>query len=129
MYPDAAEDGIYILSDNPEYKDAPVGSDAIALLGLRDANFEYEVTSNRVDCFGVLGIAREAAATFRKPFVPPVVKEVGNEEKTEDYISVDSTESGTLFPLCSQSCKKYQTGAITGVDAAQTGSQRNPSYQ
>lgn len=88
-YPDAAEDGIYILSDNPEYKDAPVGSDAIELLGLRDANFEYEVTSNRVDCFGVLGIAREAAATFRKPFVPPVVKEVGNEEKTEDYISVE----------------------------------------
>ena len=89
FYPDAAEDGIYILSDTPEYKDAPVGSDAIALLGLRDANFEYEVTSNRVDCFGVLGIAREAAATFRKPFVPPVVKEVGNQEKTEDYISVD----------------------------------------
>lgn len=89
FYPDAAEDGIYILSDNPEYKDAPVGSDAIDLLGLRDANFEYEVTSNRVDCFGVLGIAREAAATFRKPFVPPVVKEVGNEEKTEDYISVE----------------------------------------
>ena len=89
FYPDAAEDGIYILSDNPEYKDAPVGSDAIALLGLRDANFEYEVTSNRVDCFGVLGIAREAAATFRKPFVPPVVKKVGNQEKTEDYISVD----------------------------------------
>ncbi len=89
FYPDAAEDGIYILSDNPDYKDAPVGSDAIALLGLRDANFEYEVTSNRVDCFGVIGIAREAAATFRKPFVPPVITEVGNDEKAEDYISVD----------------------------------------
>lgn len=89
FYPDAAEDGIYILSDNPEYKDAPVGSDAIELLGLRDANFEYEVTSNRVDCFGVLGIAREAAATFRKPFVPPVVTPSGNNEKTEDYISVE----------------------------------------
>ncbi len=89
FYPDAAEDGIYILSDNPEYREAPVGSDAIALLGLRDANFEYEVTSNRVDCFGVLGIAREAAATFNKPFVPPVIKETGNDEKTEDYISVE----------------------------------------
>lgn len=89
FYPDAAEDGIYILSDNPEYKEAPVGSDAIALLGLRDANFEYEVTSNRVDCFGVLGIAREAAATFGKPFVPPVVTECGNDEKTEDYIAVE----------------------------------------
>lgn len=47
------------------------------------------MTSNRVDCFGVLGIAREAAATFRKPFVPPVVTESGNDEKTEDYISVE----------------------------------------
>lgn len=89
FYPDAAPDGIYILSDNPEYKEAPVGSDAVELLGLRDANFEYEVTSNRVDCFGVLGIAREAAATFRKSFVPPVVTESGNQEKAEDYISVD----------------------------------------
>lgn len=98
FYPDAPESGIYILSDNEEYKDAPVGSDAIRLLGLRDANFEYEVTSNRVDCFGVIGIAREAAATFRKPFCPPVISEVGNEEKAEDYISVqiDNTE------LCSR---------------------------
>ena len=45
MYPDAAADGIYILSDNPEYKDAPVGSDAIELLGLHDVSFEYEITS------------------------------------------------------------------------------------
>ena len=97
FYPDAAEDGIYILSDNPEYKDAPVGSDAIALLGLRDADFEYEVTSNRVDCFGVLGIAREAAATFRKPFVPPVVTESGNDEDVNDYVKV-SVEDTKLCP-------------------------------
>lgn len=98
FYPDAAEDGIYILSDNEAYKDAKVGSDAIELLGLRDANFEYEVTSNRVDCFGVLGIAREAAATFRKEFVPPVVTETGNSEKTSDYISVEVKEP----KLCSR---------------------------
>ena len=58
-------------------------------MGLRDANFEYEVTSNRVDCFGVLGIAREAAATFGKPFCPPVVTETGNDENVNDYISVE----------------------------------------
>ncbi|MCR5797499.1 MAG: phenylalanine--tRNA ligase subunit beta [Eubacterium sp.] len=97
-YPDAAEDGIYILSDNPEYAKAEVGSDAIELLGLRDANFEYEVTSNRVDCFGVIGIAREAAATFRKPFCPPVVTEVGNDEKASDYISVEIKDE----KLCSR---------------------------
>ena len=40
--------------------------DAIEALGLHDVAFEYEITSNRVDCFGVIGIAREAAATFRQ---------------------------------------------------------------
>ena len=91
FYPDAAEDGIYILSDNPNYADAPIGSDAVELLGLHDANFEYEVTSNRVDCFGVIGIAREVAATFGKKFVPPVVKgsdEGVGSEKASDLIDV-----------------------------------------
>ena len=66
MYPDAPESGIYILP-----ADAELGADAVELLGLRDAVFEYEITSNRVDCYSVIGIAREAAATFRKPFYPP----------------------------------------------------------
>ena len=110
FYPDAAEDGIYILSDNPEYKDAPIGSDAIALLGLRDANFEYEVTSNRVDCFGVVGIAREAAATFGKPFVPPVIKEVGNDEKTEDYISVEIKDPDL--------CSRYVARVVKNIKLA-----------
>ena len=89
MYPDAAPDGIYILSDNETYKDAPIGSSVPELLGLHDVVVEYEVTSNRVDCFGILGIAREAAATFDKPFCPPVVTVTENNEKTSDYISVD----------------------------------------
>ena len=97
MYPDAAKDGIYILSDNPEYKDAPIGSDAIELLGLHDVTFEYEITSNRVDCLGVLGIAREVAATFGKKFVPPVVTKTGNDEDVNDYISVD-VQSPELCP-------------------------------
>ncbi len=42
------------------------GDDAIHALGLDDVIFEYEITSNRVDCYSVLGIAREAAATFGK---------------------------------------------------------------
>ncbi len=89
MYPDAAEDGIYILSDNPEYAGAPVGSDAVELLGLHDVVFEYEVTSNRVDCFGQIGIAREVAATFRKDLVLPEVTETGNGEDVNDYVSVE----------------------------------------
>ena len=83
MYPEAPEYGIYIF---PE--DAEVGADAIEALGLHDVNFEYEITSNRVDCFSVIGIAREAAATFGKEFHPPVVTATGNGENAEDYIKV-----------------------------------------
>ncbi|WP_455714056.1 phenylalanine--tRNA ligase subunit beta [Anaerosporobacter sp.] len=97
MYPDAPENGIYIFSDNPEYADLKIGSSAIEALGLNDVVFEYEITSNRVDCFGVLGIAREAAATFGKKFVPPVVEVKENDEKASDYISVE-VEAKDLCP-------------------------------
>ena len=92
MYPEAPEYGIYIF---PE--DAVVGESAIKALGLDDVVFEYEITSNRVDCYGVLGIAREAAATFDKKFIPPAVKETGNNENTSDYIKV-TVEDPELCP-------------------------------
>lgn len=98
MYPDAPESGLYIFNNNPAYADLKIGSDAVEALGLHDVNFEYEITSNRVDCFGVLGIAREAAATFGKKFVPPVVKETGNDEKASDYVSVEIQDT----ELCSR---------------------------
>ena len=84
FYPDAPENGIYILGD-----DAQVGEDAVHYLGLDDTVFEYEITNNRVDCYSIIGIAREAAATFRKPFTPPVVTETGNAEDINDYVKVD----------------------------------------
>ena len=49
MYPDAPESGIYILP-----KDSVPGEDAVAVMGLRDVVFEYEITSNRVDCYSVI---------------------------------------------------------------------------
>ncbi len=97
MYPLAPESGIYIL---PE--DTQVGADAVEVLGLRDVVFEYEITSNRVDCYSVAGIAREAAATFRKPFYPPVVTATGNGEDINDYLKVrvENTE------LCPRYCAR-----------------------
>ena len=92
MFPDAPEYGIYIF---PE--DTQVGADAVKVLGLDDAVVEYEITSNRVDCFAVLGIAREAAATFKKEFVPPVITKTGNDEDVNDYIKV-SVEATDLCP-------------------------------
>ena len=92
MFPEAPVDGIYIF---PE--DTQVGANAVEVLGLDDTVFEYEITSNRVDCFAVLGLAREAAATFEKEFVPPVVTKTGNDEDVNDYIKV-SVEATDLCP-------------------------------
>ncbi len=107
FYPDAAEDGIYIFSDNPQYDGLKLGSSAIEALSLNDSVFEYEITNNRVDCYSVIGIAREAAATFRKKFVPPVIKETGNSEKASDYISVEIKDNDL--------CKRYVGRVVKNI--------------
>lgn len=105
MYPEAPENGIYIFGE-----DAVVGSSAIEALGRNDVVFEYEVTSNRVDCFSVVGIAREAAATFKKEFKPPVVVETGNDEDVNDYIKV-TVENTDLCPrYCARVVKNVKIG-------------------
>ena len=92
LYPEAPENGIYIFK-----KDVNPGDDAVEALGLRDAVVEFEITSNRVDCFSMVGMAREAAATFRKDFYPPVVTATGNDEDVNDYIKV-TVEDEELCP-------------------------------
>ena len=105
MYPEAPENGIYIF---PE--DTQVGADAIEELGLHDTVFEYEVTSNRVDCYSVLGIAREAAATFKVPFVAPKVEVTDNGEKVEDYVSVEVEDTDLCSRYCARVCKNIKIG-------------------
>ena len=109
-YPEADEEGLYIFNKIEGGSKLKLGSDALIPLGLRDALVEYEVTSNRVDCFGMEGIAREAAATFRKEFMPPVIKETGNNEKAEDYISVEIKDN--------ELCKRYVARVIKNVKIA-----------
>ena len=105
MYPEAPEYGIYIF---PE--DAKVGESAIKALGLDDVVFEYEITSNRVDCYGVLGIAREAAATFDKKFCPPEVKVTGNDEKASDYVKVTVQDPDLCTRYCARVVKNVKIG-------------------
>lgn len=105
FYPDAPENGIYILGD-----DAQVGEDVVHYLGLDDTVFEYEITNNRVDCYSIIGIAREAAATFRKPFTPPVVTETGNAEDINDYVKVD-VEATDL-------CSRYTARLVKNIKLA-----------
>ncbi len=105
MYPEAPENGIYIFPDDVE-----VGADAVEVLGLHDAVFEYEVTSNRVDCFSVIGIAREAAATFGKSFYPPIVPETGNDEDAFDYIKVEVRNQELCSRYCARVAKNIKIG-------------------
>ena len=105
MYPEAPEEGIYIFPEETE-----VGANAVEVLGLNDVVFEYEVTSNRVDCFSVVGIAREAAATFGKEFHPPVVTQTGNDEDVNAYIKV-RVENEDLCPrYCARVVKNIKIG-------------------
>ena len=104
MYPDAPENGIYIFKNRDDIKP---GDDAIKALGLDDAVIEYEITSNRVDCFSILGFAREAAVTFGKPFCPPVVKPTGNDEDVNDFISVEVNDT--------ELCPRYTARVVKNI--------------
>ena len=70
-FPYAIEDGIFVLQEECE-----LGQDIRSVIGLNDTGVEFEITSNRPDCFSVIGLAREAAATFDKELKlhTPVVK-------------------------------------------------------
>lgn len=105
MFPDAPVNGLYIFDE-----DAPVGENAVSYLGLDDSVIEYEITSNRVDCFSVLGIAREAAATFDKKFVPPVVTETGNDENVNDIVKVTVKDADL--------CSRYTARVVKNVKFA-----------
>lgn len=105
MYPEAPELGIYQFG-----AEAAVGESAVTALGLDDTIVEYEITNNRVDCFSVLGIAREAAATFGKEYVPPVVRETGNSEDVNDYIKVTIKDT--------ELCPRYTARVVKNIKIA-----------
>ncbi|MDD2481916.1 MAG: phenylalanine--tRNA ligase subunit beta [Lutispora sp.] len=77
-------DGIYILEH--EY---PLGKDIKEVLGLDDKIIEFEITNNRPDCLSILGIAREAAATFGLKMKYPSMEVLGKSGDVSNYISVE----------------------------------------
>ena len=62
-YPDAIEDGIWILN----HEDCKPGDDINTLIGNDDTVVDFEITNNRPDCYSIIGLAREAAAAFNLP--------------------------------------------------------------
>lgn len=96
-FPYAIEDGIFVLGDDC---DKTLGVDIREAIGLNDTVTEFEITSNRPDCLSVIGLAREAAATFRTPLKlhTPVVK--GSGKDVHDFLSVDILNPERCYRYC-----------------------------
>lgn len=107
FYPEAPEDGVYVFL--PESGVKP-GDDAVKALGLDDIVVEYEITSNRVDCFSMLGMAREVAATFDKPFYPPVVTVKANDKDVNDFIKVTVKDRDLCPRYCARVVENIKIG-------------------
>ncbi len=107
FYPEAPEDGVYVFL--PESGVKP-GDDAVKALGLDDTVVEYEITSNRVDCFSMIGMAREVAATFNKPFYPPVVEVKANDKDVNDFIKVTVEDTNLCTRYCARVVENIKIG-------------------
>ena len=101
----ACENGILILQ-----KDYPLGMDIKDVLGLSESVIEFEITSNRPDCLSVIGLSREAAATFGTPFNVKQPKDTGNGESIEDYIKVNVSDADL--------CPRYVARAVKNIKIA-----------
>ena len=100
--PAAKADGLLILSG-----DVGLGQDIVEVLGLNDAVFEFEITSNRPDCLSAVGLARETAATYGIPFnlKAPVVLENGGNAADMLKVTVKNPEA----------CKRYIARIVTDI--------------
>ncbi len=109
-FPYAIEDGIFVLQNDPDLQDLKLGQDICSAIGLDDTKVEFEITSNRPDCFSVIGLCREAAVTYGKPLKlhKPEVK--GGQGDIGDYLSV-SVEAPDL-------CKRYMARIVKDVKIA-----------
>ena len=99
------EYGILILPD-----DTPVGKDIKDIFGLNETVVEFEITSNRPDCFSIIGLARETAASFDKKFIIPEIKFTENDENIADTISVEVLDK--------DKCKRYCARMVKNVKIA-----------
>ena len=93
--------GIMILDPK-----TPLGIDVKELLGLDGGVIDFEITSNRSDCFGLYGIAREASATFRKPLKKIELDFNENNEDINDFVSVE---------VQSDLCRRYNARMVKNI--------------
>ncbi|MFC3395723.1 phenylalanine--tRNA ligase subunit beta [Brenneria rubrifaciens] len=86
--------------------DAPIGMDIRQYLQLDDNIIEISVTPNRVDCLGIIGIARDVAVLNQLPLIEP------------DIQPVPATIQDT-FPVqveAPQACPRYLGRVVKGIN-------------
>ncbi|MBQ7541824.1 MAG: phenylalanine--tRNA ligase subunit beta [Clostridia bacterium] len=93
-FPYAVEDGIFVLGDDC---DRTLGLDIRTAIGLDDVVTEFEITPNRPDCLSVIGLAREAAASFKLPFSVPVPQVKSGEGDVRDLLRVNILDRENCF--------------------------------
>ncbi len=104
------------LSWEPEYgililpEDTKIGMDIKDFFGLNEEVVEFEITSNRPDCFSVIGLARETAATFNKPFSVAKPTFTENSEKIADTVSVTVENPDKCLRYCARMVKNVKIG-------------------
>ena len=98
-WPYSIVDGIFLLESDPDLKAKGLkpGDDIRDAIGLNDHVVEFEITPNRPDCLSVIGLAREASATFGRPLQlhTPAVKGAGGDIQKVLRITIDD---GNLCP-------------------------------
>ncbi len=99
------EYGILILPD-----DTPIGTDIRDYFGLNEDVVEFEITSNRPDCFSVIGLARETAATFKRPFSLKKPTYSENSENIGDTLSVEVLNPDKCMRYCAKMVKNVKIG-------------------
>ena len=106
-FPHCIPDGIFVLHEDG----IKPGDDIKPIIGADDHVVEFEITPNRPDCLSVIGLAREAAATF------------GKELKTHEPV-VNGGADGVLTELLSVEtpaadlCPRYTARMVRNVKIA-----------
>ena len=91
--PYAVEDGLWIL----EEEGVKPGDDMAKVVGYDDSIVEFEITPNRPDCLSVIGLAREASATFRRPLTLHTSEVKGCGGSVAELVDIE-IEDGALCP-------------------------------
>jgi len=103
--PYADPNGILLLDGDPEAEKLSPGMDITEFLGIKDIAVEFEITNNRPDCLSVIGLAKEAGATFNLPVNIKKPKFTGISGDLELTVSVENKSL----------CSRYMAAVVKNV--------------